>query len=445
MPLQFTRAHAIVAALCLGVPTVVLARGDSVPPTAPPGPPEPANQPTDEGARQPPGEPPELLCPDDIRAITRQVISDAETRSSLTPGTAGYDGAFFIASPDRSFMLRFGGYTQFRYNLNFREDGDDGKSTFESGFNVERLRLIFTGHIADPKLEFLLLPYTGSNGTWSILDAWTRYSFGNGWNIKFGQAKLPFNQEYLVSERFLMSAERSIVNQAFTASYGQEIEICNTGDDLAFHVSFNNGIRTLKQDFTSPKVADYGVTSRVQIKFAGQWKQFFEFTAQGNTEPAAMLGFAIHNQGYTGNFGGKEIHSLTQYTADFTYEGLDWSVFTAFIGRNVVIVDEGTRNDYGVVVQGALLVTDDVELFSRYSLLIPEHNVERNNLFNAVTAGVNWYWHGQAAKLTFDTIWYPDPTTDTEILGFGPSESIGLLPSSRSNQVALQLQFQLIF
>ena len=70
---------------------------------------------------------------DNVRAIVSEMMSDAETRSSLLAGgDAGHDGKFFIAGD--GFRLNVGGQIQFRYLLNFRDDDVAPADDFSNGF-----------------------------------------------------------------------------------------------------------------------------------------------------------------------------------------------------------------------------------------------------------------------------------------------------------------------
>src|SRR6185369_9919421 len=55
---------------------------------------------------------------EEVKALVREVLSDADTRASLTAKSvsAGHDkGGFFLASEDGKFRLNIGGQLQLRY------------------------------------------------------------------------------------------------------------------------------------------------------------------------------------------------------------------------------------------------------------------------------------------------------------------------------------------
>ena len=96
---------------------------------------------------------------DQSAAFERELRADAATRTSLPAGgTAGHDGrAFFVGSADGNYRLEVGGYTQFRYTLNFRDLDDSEDSTdedFTNGFEHTRSALTFGGNVINPNTAF---------------------------------------------------------------------------------------------------------------------------------------------------------------------------------------------------------------------------------------------------------------------------------------------------
>lgn len=385
---------------------------------------------------------------DEVRAIVSEMLADADTRSSLqsSGGTAGHDGRFYLSSPGGDFRLNLGGYTQFRYmatfgdDLNGVTDNDD-----ERGFKFQRTRLIFGGMLYD-SIDFLLLPYAGPDGSWSILDAWAKTKLGDsGWTVQWGQFKLPFYREWLISERFNQMVERSDLNSVFSSSYAQGIQLSTTTDDYRVFASYSDGLQTLNTDYNSNMEADYAITARGEYKFSGNWGQFADMTSLGNEESGFMVGAAVHHQGRTTNFRGTDIDRLTQYTVDLNYEDTDWNATAAFIGRNTKQSVGGTVNDYGFLAQGGVFTSDKLEFFGRYTLLMPDGDATGDDDFNTITAGFNYYLHGHAAKFAVDGVWYLDDPNMTTMIGFGSSTETGLLSTTDDGQFSIRAQFQLIF
>lgn len=122
---------------------------------------------------------------EEVKTLIREVLSDADTRSSLMEGgmTAGRkNGKFFIGSEDGNFMLNISGQIQSRYiynNTDLALEGDVGGNIYvedadgtggmrqvshatfdedehEGGFQLRRGKVRFDGHLFDPKLTYAL-------------------------------------------------------------------------------------------------------------------------------------------------------------------------------------------------------------------------------------------------------------------------------------------------
>ena len=91
------------------------------------------------------------------------------------------------------------------------------------------------------------------------------------------------------------------------------------------------------------------------------------------------------------------------------------------------------------------------EIFGRFDSVIPDGDRAGDDTFNTLTFGANHYFHGQAAKFSIECQWFFADTVNNDLVhgvatGVGGDGSrIGLLPSANDNQIALRMQFQLLF
>lgn len=381
-----------------------------------------------------------------------ELHADAAARFSLAADpapSAGHDGRFYIRSADGTQRLNLGGYMQFRYAAVLKDSDIPDGEDFTHGFENARTRLIVAGQISDAT-TFLLLPAVGSSGDWTILDAWARHDFGSGVALSFGQQKLPFFREWTVSERFIQPVERSTITQVFSSLYSQGVQLdLAPSERIALKLAYSDGLRAINTRITAPAEADTGgLTARAEFVPFGSPKVFADITALNTTEPALLLAAAVHWQGETDAFFGTEIDSLIQYTLDLSYETDRGNLLLAFVGRHIDLPSAAAidREDaFGVLAQGGLFVTETIELFARYSVLIPDPDRAADDPFHEITAGATRYFAGHAAKLTADLVYYPGATTDTEVIGFGPSATTGLLRSEQDSQLALRVQTQIMF
>lgn len=386
---------------------------------------------------------------------TRQsdLFADAERRSLLQANNAGHDGRFFIQSPDGSKRLNIGGYAQFRFYANV-VDETPTQDPFESGFQMERTRLVFSGQVADGT-TFLLLPAAGRTGTWTFLDAWVKQdlsnTFGDGWSVTGGQFKLPFWREWLVSERFIQPVERSTLAIDFASIYSQGVKLAYFDGQTLFELAYSDGLRSLNSAFApaGPGAPDTeseagAVTARLESVLFGNKGDFSDMTSLGTEEPGLLVGGAVHWQGETRSFFGTTINNLTQGTIDVSYEAPGHNLFGAAVVRHIEFPGGADEIDLGVIGQGGLFVTDDVEVVGRYTVLIPDSDAMADEPFHEILAGANWYIAGHALKVTGDVQYFFDSLSDTSVVGFGPNPGTGLL-NSAGGQLSVRLQLQFIF
>lgn len=391
----------------------------------------------------------DTISADEARAIVAEMLADADSRSSLMQG--GHSNS----------EMKIGGYTQIRYHLNFLDD-DGSAEDFENGFSIPRTDIALSGTVHDTIKYKVGGRFDGDdsdgNGDFELRDAYVRWEWDNGWGLQFGQYKLPVWREDFISSSRQLAVERSIVDDVFSASRAQAIHIDYKNDNFRWWLAFSDGFKSdSSRWFGDNKTgafgggeADYAFTSRVDIKFAGDWKQFREFTSAPGSDNASLLGLAIHWEGgEQDNADGGENYDGLAWVVDFMYKGDGWNLFAGYVGawQEVGDGDNNDRTDHGFVVQGGFYLPDtNWELFARYDVVIPDDESAADDSFNTLTFGTNHYLHGHAAKFTFDVVWYFDATTDTDVIGgVDNNPSTALLTSSEDDQVALRGQFQLRF
>lgn len=397
---------------------------------------------------------------DEVRAIVAEMIADAETRSSLLAGgDAGYDDGFHISSSDGAFRLNIGGMVQFRYYLNFRdEDNTVGGDDFDPGFELSRTKLRFNGHIHNDWLYYVEGDFDTDGGSFTLEDAWIGYEWENGFTTYFGQFKAPLLREELIRGSHQLAADRSEVNEFFTAGRAQGVLFAYNEEAWRFKGSVNDGANTANTGFTSGAEGDLGLSGRFEYKFDGDWAAFDDFTSPVGSDFAAMIGAAVHwdllstpSGSNTSNPGDTDTWSIT-YTVDLSLEGDSWNVYAAVIGDHTEARTAGSdveTDDFGVIAQGGYRFTEDTEGFVRYDglFLDDERGLDDDN-FHFITFGINQYYAGHAAKATVDVVVALSETD--ELVGVGnngglPDTETGILGNSESGEVVIRFQLQLLF
>lgn len=399
---------------------------------------------------------------DEVRAVVSEMLADAESRSSLLAGgDAGHDGRFFIAGD--GFRLNVGGLLQFRYVLNYRDEGGntlDGKQDdFTHGFQRARSKVDFNGELnKDWFFRARLTDSVGDSGV-DFDYAYAGYKFANGWKLTFGQFKLPMLREELVSDSKQLTVDRSFTNAVFTQNYSEGIELAYEADAWRAFFAFSDGLNSANTDFDAREntasfrtsgQAEYAVTGRGEFKFAGNWDQFEDFTSPKGSDFGFMAGAAAHWQQSDNTFQASDIDRDTfQFTGDVTLKGDSWNLFGAFIGRYQDNTSFGVGEelwDFGAVVQGGWRFAENTELFGRWDAIFADNDralVEDN--YNFLTVGLNQYYAGHAAKATLDVVYAFQATNGLTAFGSSVDTSTGLLGTSADGEVAVRLQFQLVF
>ncbi|HLO40175.1 MAG TPA: porin [Phycisphaerales bacterium] len=390
-----------------------------------------------------------LAGDDTARATRAELAADAVAKTQYMEKAKG----FFIT--DGENKLKVGGFTQFRYLLNFRDDPDTGSahdSGFANGFELARTRLNFSGNVLDPNLKFKVEgEFSRTTGEMSLLDSFITYAFSDELTLRVGQFKAPLQREQLVSDVYQLAIERSVVDSVFNQGRTQGVELQYTVDSFRGMASINDGLQALNTRYTSTTEADVGVTARAEFKFGeADWKQFEDFTSFRGGKTGGLLGAAVHWQhdGNTATPGSPEDpqSDLISYTVDFSFESDGWNMFIAGIGSHY---DEGdssdSLDDFGVVAQAGFFVSDHDEIFGRWDWVAPDSDRAEDDDFNTLTVGWNHYFipESHAAKFSTDLCWFLNEPSNNELISTNGRNA--LLPDNNDNQIAVRFQFQLIF
>lgn len=386
----------------------------------------------------------------EIRSIASGVLADASTRSGLAARVGvEHDGtSFFLRTEDKEFSLKLLGEFQFRYTADFRRGTDEPD---QSGFEVRRLRLHAMGHVG--VLDYRVQVGMRRNDGAAIVEfAYGRYK-GDDWSVQWGQFKPPLLREELVTARMQLAADRSLVNEIFTAGFSQGVQVGVEGDRWRAMAMFSDGANAARTDVASVRPApledggesDWALTGRVEWLGVGDsWELFRDFTGVPGTEAALMVGAAMHAE--AGDSLDPGDYSVLEATIDLSLKGDGWNAFGYGVWRRLDAEDADAFDDLGFVVQGGAFVPEtDWELFARYDVYVPDPDSEGDAPFSTLTFGTNWYLHGHGAKLTLDVQWFLDDADGTDFRTLTRATGIGFFGSEEPGEVALRAQFQLLF
>jgi hypothetical protein len=402
------------------------------------------------------------LTSDRDRAYAAELKADAAARTSM-----------LAAEGDTNVKL--GGFGQFRYYMNFRDDpsGTPGShdSGFTNGFEATRTRLQATGNIMSKDLTFKIEGQFNQMGSFGLLDAYGNYNFGNGSSLTIGQWQHPMWREWSLSPKGQLAADTSLVTAIFNPGYTQGVGYQWRGDAFGFFISGNDGFNSGNTPYTSPAPAgigaggtpvstlgppgeaDWAVSARGEFKGGGGWEQFDEFTSWRGNPMMWLVGGSAHFQ-ENGNTAASP-SSPAQYSAwafalDAMFKGNGWNAYGAIIAQLIDPSAGDSVLDFGAVAQAGIFVTDQAELFGRWDGVFPDSDRANDDLFSTICAGVNWYPYAKsnAVKFTGDVQWFlDDPDTNDLVSSFTATDPnvIGLRPDTESDQFAVRFQFQWMF
>lgn len=164
----------------------------------------------------------------------REVLSEQEFRESLMPSmtTAGYDKGFYIHSTDNKFALKVNGYTQFRFtHYGTRESNryllprlrrDD-----RTGFDLQRIRLMLTGHAWDEDLTYnLTIRADNPDGSDFVAHyIYANYRVADEFQIQTGLFQLASTRSQLLANNGFQFVDRGLVDAVFGLGNGVGVRL----------------------------------------------------------------------------------------------------------------------------------------------------------------------------------------------------------------------------
>lgn len=380
--------------------------------------------------------------------LAAEIRLDAAARTSRLEDAAagGWNKKYFLSDATGDNRLEFDTLVQLRAMFGVRQSPDAPPADFEElthGFETRRVEANANGNVYDKSVTYKVGFEAGASGTFALKDAFVQFKLDNGVKLRAGQFKPPMLREELTSNKFQLTADRSVTNSVFTFGRSQGVDVAYETDDVRVAAMLHDGRNADNTDFTSTREADFALTGRVDYKFAGDWKRFDDFTSWRGSEFAATAGIAAHYQDGGGTFNTADV-SVAQITLDGSAEGDGWNAYAAFIFRSTDGAGD-TLSDLGFLIQGGYFFTDQLEGFARFDAVVPD-DADGADPFNTLTLGANYYVSpsSHTVKLAGDVIYYFDAQSETGGL-VAPSTSQALVTDTEGGQASLRLQVQFIF
>jgi len=304
-----------------------------------------------------------------------------------------------IVANDSSFYLKFGTRFQTLYEGELNFDTEE----YDDQLLIRRARLRFEGFAFSPKLNYkIVLGLTNrdtragqisqSGNTASIIfDAVLKWKFAKGWELWFGQTKLPGNRERIVSSQKMQFVDRSLVNSRFNIDRDKGFQL---------HHKSKLGSAVLKEtisismgegrNITSDNIGGYDYTARIELLPMGDFASKGEYVGgdlKRETTPKLAIGITYDfNDGagrqrgqlgsfVTDNLGNQITNDLHTIFADAMFKYQGFSIMTEYAhksaDKDIPNIEFGTGN--GFVFQTGYVFVNNYEIAARFTKVNPDN------------------------------------------------------------------------
>ncbi len=345
-----------------------------------------------------------------------------------TPGEG-----FTFTSADRKYQGSIGGFMQLRYTHTGLDNANNTPTVSvqdSSAFQMSRIKLFFNGYTLTPDLtyKFQLNVTQGnilSTGK-EIEEAYVNYRFMDEVQVRFGQDKVPFARQFIVSSATQQFVDLSHVTNAFAPGY--DFGLILHGKIAGGLVSYNTGVVGGMGQGTVRATTDTGIAARIAVNPLGDMN-YVEADIDHSEKPLASVGVnyfwdTVRNSdttnlnlfssfGWIGigkplmpasaRFGATERVSNDSlgFDAAFKWRGL-YAQAEYFFGQAKGQTTSAILRAQGFYAQaGYFLIPRTLEVAGRYAYLDPNRDVTSDH-WTESTGAVSWYIRDHFLKIQAD-------------------------------------------
>ena len=225
---------------------------------------------------------------------------DEQVKHDIAGFEKGNFNGFFVQSRNGEFRLNLGAYTQFRYNLVWRETPPAGEPKFDSGFVVARTRFFFEGKMTD-RIEYQLRLQIDDAGDFALLVAYAGYNFKNyhhrsanndgAWNLRVGRQFIAITREDWMFAQDTLTTEFSAVDQAFAVGSSDGLQAFYGRDRGRVWFAVSNGVAGGKEDFPNNTTSQALLSGRGEVQLLGEdWNTFNDLVGRQGRSLGVLLG-----------------------------------------------------------------------------------------------------------------------------------------------------------
>lgn len=342
------------------------------------------------------------------------------------------DGVKFRTDDD-SFLLQVRARIQARFTmLTAEKDPDTGRPTglASQEFQIRRQRLLFAGHIGSKKLQYYIQLGFSNRDTEPDLrlplrDAYITYKFVRDLSIRFGQMKVPFNRQRVVSSSAMMFPDRSLANDELNLDRDVGLQLLSRdlfglGGRLGYNIGLFGGDGRNRLSSRSGML----YIAKLEVRPFGDFEDYIESDWGRSTKPRLALAVTYAHNVNTVREGSTtdatRVLSGLDYrhaAADMMFKIAGFSLQsellyrTARPGQSVAIdiepsgavTTEYARNAWGWFTQAGQLLTEHFEIAARVGEVRPIGvRASDFTMHREIGGGVSYYFQEHALKLQAD-------------------------------------------
>jgi phosphate-selective porin OprO/OprP len=358
---------------------------------------------------------------------------DYQEVTKSPPVAYNLGNGFTFTSADGKYQGAIGGFMQLQYVFTDLDDANNTKTKTvqdSSKFLMNRVKIYFNGYTLTPDLTYKLqLNVTQGNVLSTgktIEEAYVNYRFRDEIQVRFGQDKVPFARQFIVSSNAQEFVDLSHVATAFAPGY--DFGLMLHGKIAGGLVAYNAGVFGGVGQGTAQVTNDNAITARIAVNPLGDMN-YVEADVDNTEKPRLSVGANYYGDtvkngatsnlnifsgtGWigigaplmtgTGKFGATEKLNINTAGFDgaFKWRGL-YAQGEYFIGQADGQTSRNTLRSQGFYGQtGYFVIPKYLEVAARYAYLDPNRNVA-NDHWIETTGAVSWYLNKHNLKVQAD-------------------------------------------
>ena len=340
---------------------------------------------------------------------------------------------FTFTSADGKHQGSIGGFMQLQYAYADLDDANNTKTKTvqdTSKFQMSRVKLYFNGYTLTPDLTYKLqLNITQGNvlSTGKMIEeAYLNYRFIDEVQLHFGQDKVPFARQFIVSSKDQEFVDLSHVAAAFAPGY--DFGLMLQGKIAGGLVTYNTGVFGGLGQGTAQVTNNNAFVARIAVNPLGDMNYVesdIDYTEKprlsvgtnyyGDTikngatsninifSSTGWIGIGAPLMTGTGKFAATEKLNINTVGFDtaFKWRGL-YAQGEYFIGQADGQASHNTLSSQGLYGQvGYFVIPKTLEVAARYAYLDPDRDVA-NDHWVETTGAVSWYINKHNLKIQTD-------------------------------------------